>query len=102
MTSTSNKKEEAWKFIEWYLYKEDEFDKLELCADRTRMEEKVKTALAGRENVNGGELAMTKEDRETLEILLEHLEPLPDDNAPPVQNCLCGGKNLLLRRKDPG
>ena len=82
MTSTSNKKEEAWKFIEWYLYKEDEFDKLELCADRKRMEEKVETALAGRENVNGGEPAMTEEDRETLEILLQYLEPLPDDNAP--------------------
>jgi len=82
MTSTSNKKEESWKFIEWYLYKEDEFDKLELCADRKRMEEKVETALAGRENVNGGEPAMTEEDRETLEILLQYLDPLPDDNAP--------------------
>ena len=82
ITSTSSKKEEAWKFIEWYLYKEDEFDKLELCADRRRMEEKVGIALAGRENVNGGEPAMTEEDRETLESLLEHLDPLPDDNAP--------------------
>lgn len=82
MTSTSNKKEEAWKFIEWYLNKEDEFDKLELCADRKRMEEKVETALTGRENVNGGELAMTEEDRETLEILLQYIDPLPDDNAP--------------------
>ena len=82
ITSTSNKKEEAWRFIEWYLYKEDEFEKLELCADRKRMEEKVKTALAGRENVNGGEPAMTEEDRETLEILLEHLEPLSDDDIP--------------------
>ena len=82
ITSTSNKKEEALKFIEWYLYKEDEFDKLELCADRKRMEEKVGIALAGRENVNGGEPAMTEEDRETLEILLQYLEPLPDDNAP--------------------
>lgn len=82
MTSTSNKKEEAWRFIEWYLYKEDEFDKLELCANRKRMEEKVETALAGQENVNGGEPAMTEEDRETLEILLQYLDPLPDDNAP--------------------
>ena len=82
MTSTSNKKEEAWKFIEWYLYKEDEYDNLELCADRKRMEEKVGIALAGRENVNDGEPAMTEEDRETLEILLEHLEPLSDDDIP--------------------
>ncbi len=69
MTSTSNKKEEAWKFIEWYLYKEDEFDKLDLCADRKRMEEKIEIAIAGRENVNGGELAMT-EERKMLEIFL--------------------------------
>ena len=82
MTSTSDKKEEAWKFIEWYLYKEDEYDKLELCADRKRMEERVGIALAGRENVNDGEPAMTEEDRETLEILLEHLEPLSDDDIP--------------------
>ena len=82
MTSTSNKKEEAWRFIEWYLYKEDEFDKLELCADRKRMEEKVEIAIEGRENVNDGEPAMTEEDRETLEILLQYLDPLPDDNAP--------------------
>ena len=82
MTSTSNKKEEAWKFIEWYLYKEDEYDNLELCADRKRMEEKIGIALAGRENVNDGEPAMTEEDRETLEILLEHLEPLSDDDIP--------------------
>ena len=46
------------------------------------MEEKVGIALAGRENVNGGEPAMTEEDRETLEILLKYLDPLPDDNAP--------------------
>jgi len=82
MTSTSNKKEAAWKFIEWYLCKEDEYDNLELCADRKRMEEKVGIALAGRENVNDGEPAMTEEDRETLEILLEHLEPLSDDDIP--------------------
>ena len=82
MTSTSNKKEAAWKFIEWYLYKEDEYDNLELCADRKRMEEKIGIALAGRENVNDGEPAMTEEDRETLEILLEHLEPLSDDDIP--------------------
>ncbi len=61
--------------IEWYLYKEDEYDKLELCADRKRMEEKVGIALAGRENVNDGEPAMTEEDRETL-------EPLSDDDIP--------------------
>ena len=82
ITSTSNKKEEAWKFIEWYLCKEDEFDRLVLCADRKRMEEKVKIAIAGRENVNDGEPTMTEEDRETLETLLKYLEPLPDDNAP--------------------
>jgi ABC-type glycerol-3-phosphate transport system substrate-binding protein len=82
MTSTSNKKEAAWKFIEWYLCKEDEYDNLELCADRKRMEEKVGIALAGRENVNDGEPAMTEEDRETLEILLEQLEPLSDDDIP--------------------
>ena len=82
ITSTSNKKEEAWRFIEWYLNKEDEFDKLELCADRKRMEEKVEIAIEGRENVNGGEPAMTEEDRETLEILLQYIDPLPDDNLP--------------------
>ena len=72
--------------IEWYLYKEDEYDKLELCADRKRMEEKVGIALAGRENVNDGEPAMTEEDRETLEILLEQLEPLSDDDIPLYRN----------------
>ena len=82
ITSTSNKKEEAWRFIEWYLNKEDEYDNLELCADRKRMEEKIGIALAGRENINDGEPAMTEEDKETLEILLQYLDPLPDDNAP--------------------
>jgi hypothetical protein len=71
--------------IEWYLYKEDEYDKLELCADQKRMEEKVGIALAGRENVNEGEPAMTEEDRETLEILLEQLEPLSDDVIEVIQ-----------------
>lgn len=82
ITSTSNKKEEAWKFMEWYLCKEDEMDKLALCSDRKRMEEEVETAIAGREDVNNGESEMTEEDRETLQILLKYLEPLPDDNAP--------------------
>ena len=82
ITSTSDKKEEAWKFIEWYLYREDESDKLELCTNRKRMEEKVGIALAGRENVNDGEPEITEEDREMLKILLKYLDPLPDDNIP--------------------
>ena len=82
ITSTSNKKEEAWKFIEWYLYKEDESDKLELCANRKKMEEKVDIAIAGRESAGNGEPEITEEDRETLKILLEYLDSLPDDNAP--------------------
>lgn len=82
ITSTSDKKEEAWKFIEWYLYREDESDKLELCTNRKRMEDKIETAIAGRENVNNGEPEMTEEDREMLKILLKYLDPLPDDNIP--------------------
>ena len=57
--------------IEWYLYKEDEYDKLELCADRKRMEEKVGIALAGRENINDGEPAMTEEDIPLYRIAYE-------------------------------
>ena len=82
VTSTSDKKEEAWKFIEWYLCKEDEYDMLKLCANKKRMEEMVEIALAGRENFNNGEPDMTEEDRKTLQILLKYLEPLPDDNVP--------------------
>ena len=40
--------------------------KIELCADRKRMEEKAEIALAGRENVNDGEPTMTEEDRASL------------------------------------
>lgn len=50
--------------------------------DRKEMEEKIEIAMAGRENVNGGEPDMTEEDLKTLRILLEGLEPLPDDNLP--------------------
>ena len=57
-------------------------DPLRLCANRKEMEEKIELAMAGRENINGGEPTVTEEDLKTLRILLEDLEPMPDDNDP--------------------
>ena len=87
ITATSGNKEEAFRFIEWYLDLDEwpdglHFDTLPLCANRKKMEEKIEKALAGREGVNDGEPEMTEEDLETLEILLEGLEPLSTYNDP--------------------
>ena len=86
ITSTSGNKEGAFQFLEWYLALDEDpvltIDPLRLCANRKEMEEKIEIAMAGRENVNGGEPDMTEEDLKTLRILLEGLEQLPDDNLP--------------------
>lgn len=86
ITSTSDNKEDAFQFLEWYLALDEDpvltIDPLRLCANRKEMEEKIEIAIAGRENINGGEPDMTEEDLKTLRILLEGLEPLPDDNLP--------------------
>jgi len=86
ITSTSDNKEGAFQFLEWYLTLDEDpvltIDPLRLCANWKEMEEKIEIAIAGRENINGGEPDMTEEDLKTLRILLEGLEPLPDDNLP--------------------
>ena len=86
ITSTSDNKEAAFRFLEWYLALDEDpvltVDPLRLCANRKEMEEKIELAMAGRENINGGEPTMTEEDLKTLRILLEDLEPMPDDNDP--------------------
>ncbi|MBR3470377.1 MAG: extracellular solute-binding protein [Lachnospiraceae bacterium] len=86
ITSTSDNKEGAFQFLEWYLALDEDpvltIDPLRLCANRKEMEEKIEIAIAGRENINGGAPDMTEEDLKTLRILLEGLEPLPDDNLP--------------------
>ena len=86
ITSTSDNKEVAFQFLEWYLTLDEDpvltVDPLRLCANRKEMEEKIELAMAGRENINGGEPTVTEEDLKTLRILLEDLEPMPDDNDP--------------------
>ena len=87
ITSTSGNKADAFEFLEWYLdldVPEYMFvEPLPLCANRKKMEEKIeKIALAGGRNVNGGEPDMTEDDLEILKILLEGIEPMPDDNFP--------------------
>ena len=86
VTSTSRNKEGAFLFIEWYLDLDENpvshSDFLPLCANRKKMEEKIEMALAGREGYNDGEPDMTEADLTTLRILLEGLEPMPDDNIP--------------------
>ena len=85
ITSTSNNKEGAFQFLEWYLTLDEDLvltvDPLRLCANRKEMEEKIEIAMAGG-NINDGEPDMTEEDLKTLRILLEGLEPMPDDNDP--------------------
>ena len=63
------------------------------------MEEKAEIALAGRENVNDGEPTMTEEDRETLEILLEQLEPLSDDDIPLYRNAYAEARTYFSGAK---
>jgi len=86
IASTSGNKEGAFRFIEWYLNLDDnpvlQFDTLPLCANRRKMEEKIKIALAGQEGYENGEPVMTEDDVKTLRILLEGLEPTSDDIAP--------------------
>jgi ABC-type glycerol-3-phosphate transport system substrate-binding protein len=86
ITSTSRNKEGAFKFLEWYLSLDEDpmmqHDYLDLCANRKKMEEKIEMALAGQGGVGNGEPDVTEEDVETLNALLEGLEPMPDDNIP--------------------
>ena len=57
-------------------------DFLPLCANRKKMEEKIEMAMAGQGGVGNGEPDMAEEDLETLRILLEGLEPMPEDCDP--------------------
>ena len=85
IASTSSNKEGAFRFIEWYLALDEDtlaIDPMLMCANRRRMEEKIEMALAGWEGYENGEPMMTEDDEETLEILLEGLEPLKDVNDP--------------------